>query len=411
MTGTQRAAAWGAVVVVVAGVGAVPVAAGGLAASENEAPLADAGLDQEVPVNATIHLDATGSRDPDGSIEDYEWEIERPDGTTTSPECGTCARTVFQVESTGTYNATVTVTDDDGAQRSDTLRVEVYAVEGPSVELSGPTDLSPNASGTFTATAEAGDNSLAGVDWEVNDSKLTRVEMSGETGTDELTRSFEPGTYELSVRVVSELGRTDEATLTVNVTGPPEVGDSGASVVLNDGSGEGQGQEESCLRYNQNNENHPPADGSEYYCHNDRVIGGQTPTLQDADGDGEINFGDATFTQERMSELASEREDISFDVAAGEAGRLEFESQEAYEEVMGTSYLNPTDDPDWNPGMVEDTEDATSNPEYDNGSGVGETSNEGGSGSDESTSRGSAGGGGGGSRTGSNGVSAQPSVL
>ena len=347
MTGTQRAAAWGAVVVVVAGVGAVPVAAGGLAASENEAPLADAGLDQEVPVNATIHLDATGSRDPDGSIEDYEWEIERPDGTTTSPECGTCARTVFQVESTGTYNATVTVTDDDGAQRSDTLRVEVYAVEGPSVELSGPTDLSPNASGTFTATAEAGDNSLVGVDWEVNDSKLTRVEMSGETGTDELTRSFEPGTYELSVRVVSELGRTDEATLTVNVTGPPKVGDSGASVVLDDGSGDGQGQEESCLRYNQNNENHSPADGSEYYCDNDRVIGGQTPTLQDADGDGEINFGDVTFTQERMSELASEREDVSFDVAAGEAGRLEFESQETYEEMMGTSYLNPTEDPAW----------------------------------------------------------------
>ena len=53
MTGIQRAAAWGAVVVVVAGVGAVPVAAGGLAAGENEAPLADAGLDQEVPVNAT----------------------------------------------------------------------------------------------------------------------------------------------------------------------------------------------------------------------------------------------------------------------------------------------------------------------------------------------------------------------
>ena len=406
MTGTQRAAAWGAVVVVVAGVGAVPVAAGGLAASENEAPLADAGLDQEVPVNATIHLDATGSRDPDGSIEDYEWEIERPDGTTTSPECGTCARTVFQVKRTGTYNATVTVTDDDGAQRSDTLRVEVYAVEGPSVELSGPTDLSPNASGTFTATAEAGDNSLAGVDWEVNDSKLTRVEMSGETGTDELTRSFEPGTYELSVRVVSELGRTDEATLTVNVTGPPEVGDSGASVVLNDGSGEGQGQEESCLRYNQNNENHPPADGSEYYCDNDRVIGGQTPTLQDADGDGEINFGDMTFTQERMSELASEREDISFDVAAGEAGRLEFESQEAYEEVMGTSYLNPTEDPTWSASDSVRDEDIIGDSESESKP---ESSSDGQNGTTEnSTGDGSSGGGG---SSGNNGAPNQSFEL
>ena len=403
MTGTQRAAAWGAVVVVVAGVGAVPVAAGGLAASENEAPLADAGLDQEVPVNATVHLDATGSRDPDGSIEDYEWEIERPNGTTMNPECGTCARTVFQVGSTGTYNVTVTVTDDDGAQRSDTLRVEVYAVEGPSVELSGPTDLSPNASGTFTATAEAGDNSLAGVDWEVNDSKLTRVEMSGETGTDELTRSFEPGTYELSVRVVSELGRTDEATLTVNVTGPPKVGDSGASVVLDDGSGKGQGQEESCLRYNQNDENNSPADGSGYYCDNDRVVGGQTPSLQDADGDGEINFGNVTFTQERMSELASEREDVSFDVAAGEAGRLEFESQETFEEMMGTSYLNPTDDPAWSAsdsvrdGDIVGDSESESKPESSSDGQNGTT--------ESSTGNGSSGAGG---SNGNSGVSNQP---
>ena len=404
MTGTQRAAAWGAVVVVVAGVGAVPVAAGGLAASENEAPLADAGLDQEVPVNATVHLDATGSRDPDGSIEGYEWEIERPDGTTTSPECGTCARTVFQVERTGTYNATVTVTDDDGAQRSDTLRVEVYAVEGPSVELSGPTDLSPNASGTFTATAEAGDNSLVGVDWEVNDSKLTRVEMSGETGTNELTRSFEPGTYELSVRVVSELGRTDEATLTVNVTGPPKVGDSGASVVLDDGSGGGQGREESCLRYNQNDENHSPADGSGYYCDNDRVVGGQTPSLQDADGDGEINFGDMTLTQERMSELASEREDVSFDVAAGDAGRLEFESQEAYEEVMGTSYLNPTEDETWDKSDMGGSEDNRDDGESESSGSESNSSESGGSEnvSEEYQSEGENSGGSGGSSFGGN---------
>ena len=74
---------------------------------------------------------------------------------------------------------------------------------------------------SVTATAEAGDNSLVGIDWEVNDSKLTRVETGGETGTDELTRSFEPGTYQLSVRVVSELDRTNEATLTVNVTAHP----------------------------------------------------------------------------------------------------------------------------------------------------------------------------------------------
>jgi len=42
----------------------------------NEAPLADAGLDQRVPAGTTVYLDATGSRDPDGSVVGYEWVIE-----------------------------------------------------------------------------------------------------------------------------------------------------------------------------------------------------------------------------------------------------------------------------------------------------------------------------------------------
>ena len=111
-----------------------------VAADENRAPLADAGLDQEVEYGATVRLDATGSRDPDGEVTAYEWTIERPDGTTVEPDCSSCGRTSFRPQSVGTYAVTVTVTDDEGATRSDTLYVEVEGGTGPSVSLSGPQD-------------------------------------------------------------------------------------------------------------------------------------------------------------------------------------------------------------------------------------------------------------------------------
>ncbi|PSQ49700.1 hypothetical protein BRD15_02985, partial [Halobacteriales archaeon SW_6_65_15] len=63
--------------------------------SSNEAPLADAGLDQEVTKDATVILDGTGSRDPNGDIERYNWSIRTPNDETITSECPDCARTKF----------------------------------------------------------------------------------------------------------------------------------------------------------------------------------------------------------------------------------------------------------------------------------------------------------------------------
>ena len=42
-------------------------------AGGNDPPVAEAGLDQSVPTNSTVFLDATGSTDPDGSISRAEY--------------------------------------------------------------------------------------------------------------------------------------------------------------------------------------------------------------------------------------------------------------------------------------------------------------------------------------------------
>jgi len=192
-------------------------------ATANEAPLADAGLDQTVPLNATVHLDATGSHDSDGEITGYEWTIESPTGAEFEPECGDCAETEFRVTTTGTYDATVRVTDGEGATRSDTLRVTVEVIDRPTVRLTGPDQLPVDAEGEFDARATAGEASLASLEWVVDGSRVDDAGLDGDRGNATFSRAFDtPGEKAVRVRVVDRLGRTRTTSTNVTVIPPAD---------------------------------------------------------------------------------------------------------------------------------------------------------------------------------------------
>jgi hypothetical protein len=108
-----------AMLVVTAGIPASGAADGG------EPPLVDAGLDQSVVAGTTVYLDGGGSVDPDGEIVAYRWSIETPRGETITPTDRDAEMTRFVPEQTGRYHVQLTVTDDDGNTRSDTLYVDV----------------------------------------------------------------------------------------------------------------------------------------------------------------------------------------------------------------------------------------------------------------------------------------------
>lgn len=130
----------GHVTVFLVTVGILMSALGPVAATPaTEPPLAEAGLDQQVPLDSTVILDATGSRDPDGGALEYEWTIETPSGTTIVPDCPRCARTEFRAARPGRYEATVTVTDEEGHTTKDTLYVEVEEAEGTEAATPAPT--------------------------------------------------------------------------------------------------------------------------------------------------------------------------------------------------------------------------------------------------------------------------------
>jgi hypothetical protein len=133
-------------------------------------PFAEAGLDQTVPVGATVYLDAYGSRAAEGSLVGYEWQIERPDGTTTTPTCSRCELTEFRPSQTGQYNVTITVEDEAGRTASDTMYVTVLDQPTPNATLTGPEEMQLNETVQVDLDASAPVGELSAVEWYVDGS-------------------------------------------------------------------------------------------------------------------------------------------------------------------------------------------------------------------------------------------------
>ena len=218
---------------------ALSVLFGGTAvATGNQPPLADAGLDQSVERATTVQLDANSSRDPDGTIDNIEWSIETPDGTTRTPDCPTRIQTTFSPADTGQYNVTATVTDDDGVSRSDTLHVDVVAAGGPSVSVSAPSAVPAGLRRNLTANVSAGDADLRTLAWVVNGTAQDQTRLAGENGTSTITHTFnDSGSVSVRAIAYDADGRRGVANRTIQVASSSGNGGSAGGNNCPGGSG------------------------------------------------------------------------------------------------------------------------------------------------------------------------------
>ncbi len=133
----------------------------------NLAPQADAGPDQIVAESSTVNLDGTRSSDPDGPIAAFAWTqtsgptVTLNDTTTATPDF---AAPLVAAQTTLTFE--LTVTDDLGAQDTDTVDIVIDTFNLPPIANAGPdqavTGLTPvNLDGTGSSDPDGGVSAYA----------------------------------------------------------------------------------------------------------------------------------------------------------------------------------------------------------------------------------------------------------
>jgi len=174
--------------------------------SNNDAPFADANASpQTAEPGSQVTVDASSSTDIDGSIVSYEWDLG--DGTTATGQSVSHA-----YDSTGTYTATLTVTDDDGASNSDVVNIEVMTSGELTADASAnQTTANPGELVVFDGVSStAPDGFVESYEWDFGD---------GSTATGDIVEHEygSAGTYTATLTVTSDSGETATDTVEISV--------------------------------------------------------------------------------------------------------------------------------------------------------------------------------------------------
>jgi len=201
----------------------------------NQPPIANPSGPYSGMVNTAIVFDGTGSTDLDGTINSYAWNFG--DGST-----GTGSAPTHTYIAEGTYNASLTVTDDGGLTDTamTTATIGTVANQPPVANANGPYAGTVGLPVTFDSTgSDDPDGTLVAYEWSFGDGTT-------DTETNPTHTYAMPGTYNVSLMVTDDTGAKDTSTTTstigvgnqapiANANGPYN-GTSGAPVQL-DSSG------------------------------------------------------------------------------------------------------------------------------------------------------------------------------
>ena len=175
-------------------------------APPNELPVANPGGPYNGTVDVAVQFDGSASSDPDGTIASYSWDFGN--GTT-----GTGATPSATYTEAGTFNVTLTVTDDAGETNSVSTTVEIVAAanQPPVANPGGPYNGTVDSVVQFDGSASSDpDGTIASYNWDFG---------NGTTGTGATPSATytEAGTFNVTLTVTDDVGETNSVSTTVVV--------------------------------------------------------------------------------------------------------------------------------------------------------------------------------------------------
>jgi PKD repeat protein len=170
------------------------------------------------PTGQTVNFDASASSDPDGTIADYEWDLDGNGSFET--DSGTDPTTSRSYASSGSVTVKLRVTDDEG-KTNVASRVLTINNRGPTASFTA----SPGAPLTaqpvnFDASASNDpDGAIANYKWDLDGNGT----FESDSGTDATVSHSYPSAGPVTVRlqVTDNDGNTAQATKVITVHAPP----------------------------------------------------------------------------------------------------------------------------------------------------------------------------------------------
>lgn len=189
----------------------------------NNAPTADAGLEQGVDEDTVVTLTGSGS-DSDGTIASYAWT--QTSGPSVSLTDANTATATFTAPNTGSdssvvFTFTLTVTDNDGATGDDGTVVTVNTTNVDPVANAGP-NLTVDEQSLVTLDGSSSmdsDGNIASYDWlQTGGSGVSISDSAAVSPTFDAPSLSAPETLEFTLTVTDDRGftSTDTVTITVN---------------------------------------------------------------------------------------------------------------------------------------------------------------------------------------------------
>jgi PKD repeat protein len=199
--------------------GVQPVTPEGLTldpAGSNKSPTAAFTLTPNpVGYNTTVTFDASASKDPDGQIAKYEWDL---DGNGSYETTSMQPTTTRKYTSDATIDVRLRVTDQGGASDVTVRTLNVIGNQFPVASFTAtPNPVIQGLPASFNASASSDpDGTIAKYEWDL-DGNGSYETNTGKTATTSHTYST-PGTVPVGLRVTDNGGKTATATIPVSVS-------------------------------------------------------------------------------------------------------------------------------------------------------------------------------------------------